>query len=136
MLVLFACNYLSPLHKSSERKNHLKPENLGTVFLLSALRMPIESVTNHRAEIKYLEISPLIYRFGNCIFIFQRSNLISLSEIKSFVSFKNESLLFWTRVHFKGGVNFSEILREFPHKEGVWQIKNFVFLGGGLGKKG
>ena len=33
--------------------------------------------------------------------------VISLLEIKSFVSLKIESLLFWTRVHFKGGVKFS-----------------------------
>ena len=28
-------------------------------------------------------------------------------EIKSFVSLKNESLLFWTRVHFKGAESIS-----------------------------
>ena len=38
--------------------------------------------------------------------------LISLLEIKSFVSLKNESSLFWMRAYFKapplGGVNFEE----------------------------
>ena len=29
--------------------------------------------------------------------------VISFLEIKSFVPLKNESLLFWTRVHFKRG---------------------------------
>ena len=54
-LVLFACKDPSPLYKSSKRKNHLKPENLETLFLLSALKMPIKSVTSYQAEIKYLE---------------------------------------------------------------------------------
>ena len=45
--------------------------------------------------------SLLIFRFQNFIFIFQRSYFITGNKI--FVSLKNESLLFWTRVHFKGG---------------------------------
>ena len=54
----------SQLFKFSKRKNHLKPENLETLFPLSALKMLIKSVTSHQAEIKYLEvISPLIFRF-------------------------------------------------------------------------
>ena len=55
LLVLFACKDPSPLYKSSKRKNHLKPENLETLFLLSALKMPIKSVTSYQTEIKYLE---------------------------------------------------------------------------------
>ena len=48
--------------------------------------------------------SPLIFRFCNCVFIFQHSNVSHLMlEIKSFVSLKNVSFLFWTRVHFKEG---------------------------------
>ena len=39
-------------------------------------------------------------------------------EIKSLVSLKNWSLLFWSRVHFRGGVKFSKILREVAHKGG------------------
>ena len=39
-------------------------------------------------------------------------------EIKSFVSLKNESFLFWTRVHFKGGVKFSKLLIGLIIKEG------------------
>ena len=57
-LVLFACKDPSPLYKSSKRRKHLKdfkPENLETLFQLSALKMPIKSVTSYQAEIKYLE---------------------------------------------------------------------------------
>ena len=55
LLVLFACKDPSPFYKSSKRRNHLIPENLETLFLLSALKMPIKSVTSYHAEIKYLE---------------------------------------------------------------------------------
>ena len=45
-----------PLHcMIFKRRNHLKTENLETLFLLSALQMPIKSVTSYQAEIKYLE---------------------------------------------------------------------------------
>ena len=63
LLVLFACKDPSPFYKSSKRKNHLKPENLETVFLLSALKMPIKSVTSHQAEIKILRRSKLSFDF-------------------------------------------------------------------------
>ena len=36
-------------------RNHLKPENLETPFLLSVLKKPIKSVNSYQAEIKYLE---------------------------------------------------------------------------------
>ena len=85
---------------------YLSVFNLDTVFLLSALKMPIKSVTSHQAEIRYLEEakSPFIFRF--CIELYIHIStfkyvLTSLLEIKSFASIKNESLLFWTRVHFK-----------------------------------
>ena len=55
MLVSFAYKDTSPLCKSSKTRKHLKPENLETLFLLSALKMPIKSVTSYQAEIKYLE---------------------------------------------------------------------------------
>ena len=55
LLVLFACKDISPLYKSSKTRNHIKPENLETLFLLSALKMPIKSATSYHAEIKYLE---------------------------------------------------------------------------------
>ena len=42
-LVLSACKGLSPLYKSSKRRNHLKPDNLETLFPLSASKMPIKS---------------------------------------------------------------------------------------------
>ena len=51
----FTCKDPSSLYKSSNRRNHLKPENLETAFLLSALKMPNKSVTTYQAEIKYLE---------------------------------------------------------------------------------
>ena len=44
-----ACKDPCPLYKSSETRNHLKPENLETFFLLSALKMPIKSVTSYQA---------------------------------------------------------------------------------------
>ena len=55
LLVLFACKDPSSLYKSSKRRNHLKPENLEKLFLLSVLKIPIQSVTSYQAEIKYLE---------------------------------------------------------------------------------
>ena len=37
------------------RTHQLKPENLETLFLLSALKMLIKSVNSYQAEMKYLE---------------------------------------------------------------------------------
>ena len=53
LLVLFACKDPPPLYKSSKKTNHLKHENLETLFLVSALKMPIKSV--YQAKLKYLE---------------------------------------------------------------------------------
>ena len=55
LLVLFACKDPSPLYISSKRRNHLKPENFETLFLLSAFKVLIKSATSYQAEIKYLE---------------------------------------------------------------------------------
>ena len=55
LLVLFACKDPSSLYKSWKRRNHLKPENLGIIFLQSALKVPIKSVTSYQADIKYSE---------------------------------------------------------------------------------
>ena len=66
LLTVLSCisDVFCSFYKSSTTRNHLKPENLETLFLLSALKMLIKSVTSHQAEIKYLEvISPLIFRF-------------------------------------------------------------------------
>ena len=59
-------------------------------------------------------------------------------EIKSFVSLKNESFLFWMRVHFKavwggggGEVKSSKILGGGAHKGGADRFRIF-FLGGGV----
>ena len=50
-------------------------------------------------------------------------------EIIYFVSLKNESFLFCVRVHFKGGVKFSKILREVAQKGkgggGFDRLRNF-----------
>ena len=43
------------LYQSSKRRNHLKPENLETLFLLLALTMPIKPVGSYQTEIKDLE---------------------------------------------------------------------------------
>ena len=39
----------------SKRRNHLKPENLETLFLLSALKVPVKAISCYESEIKYLE---------------------------------------------------------------------------------
>ena len=52
---LFAGKDPCTLYKPSETRNHFKSEILETLFLLSALKMPIESVTSYQPEIKYLE---------------------------------------------------------------------------------
>ena len=57
LLVLFSCKDPSPMYKSSKRRNHLKPENLETLFVPSALKVSIKSVTSYQAEKKYLEES-------------------------------------------------------------------------------
>ena len=54
----------------------------------------------------------------------------SLLEIKSFVSLKNESLLFWTRERFKRGSQVLQNLRR------GWGSDRFINILGGLGKKG
>ena len=49
-LVLFTGKDPSLLYKSSKRRNHLKLDNLEKFFLLSALKIPIKSVTSYQAE--------------------------------------------------------------------------------------
>ena len=68
---------------------------------------------------------------------------MSLLEIKSFVSLKNESLLLWTRVHFKGGG--SQFLQNFEGFAGggggggggggAGRFRIFFFEGGGKIKR-
>ena len=68
---------------------------------------------------------------------------MSLLEIKSFVSLKNESLLLWTRVHFKGGGSqFLQNFEGFAHKRGGGRVGGgsdrfiiFFFEGGWQDKK-
>ena len=61
LLVFFAYKDPSPLYKSSKRRNHLKPKNLETLFLLSALKVLIKSGTSYQAEIKYTMIAPHVF---------------------------------------------------------------------------
>ena len=104
MLVLFSCKDPSPLYKSSKRRNHLKPEYLETLFARHFLcyqhKKYLLCLTSYRAETKYLQE----YKRPNSSFLFRfihistfKFVLISLLEIKSFVSLKNESSLLWTR---------------------------------------
>ena len=70
-----------------------------------------------------------------CCLIETKLNL----EIKSFVSLKNECLLFWMRVlldDFKGGIKFSKILRGVAHKrrQGGGSDRVRIFVGGGGGE--
>ena len=82
----------SSLYKSLKTRNYLKPENLETLFQLSALNLPIMSVTSYQAGIKCLEDAPnslLIFRFCNCIFIFQHANIFLFNVgNKTFCFFK------------------------------------------------
>ena len=50
-------------------------------------------------------------------------------ERKYFVSLKNESFLFWRRVHLQGEVKFSKTLRGVSHKGG--DLTDFEFFWGG-----
>ena len=86
-------------------QNQLKPENLETLFLLSALKMLIKSVSSYQAEIKYLEKTLLWFLDFATMYSYFNVQMcsISLLEIKSFVSLKIEFLLFWTRVQSRGG---------------------------------
>ena len=86
--------------------------------------------------------SPLIFRFCNCVFVFQHSNVSHLMlEIKYFVSLKNVSFLFWTRVHFKEGkLSSPKCWGRVAHKggEGGWGGwgGGGGQVGGGVSKKG
>ena len=143
MLILFACKDPFPLYKSSKTRNHLKRENLERLFLLAALKMPIKSVTSYQAEEKkkifrrHLTLFWFLDFATLCSYLnIEMCSYLTL-EIKSFVSLKNESFFFWTRVHFKGGVKFSKLLRGLIIKEGEVGSDRFkIFLrGGGLGEK-
>ena len=88
--------------------------------------------------------SPLIFRFCNCVFVFQHSNVSHLMlEIKYFVSLKNVSFLFWTRVHFKEGkLSSPKFWGRVAHKgwvRGRWRSGRFIIFfvgeGWGLSKK-
>ena len=40
---------------ASKRRNYLKPENLETLFLLSALKVPVKAISCYESETKYLK---------------------------------------------------------------------------------
>ena len=144
LLVLFACKDSSPLYKPSKTRNHLNPENFETLFLLSALKMPIKSVNSYQEKIKILRKRLTLLWFCNCIFVFQHS-IVFLFNVgnKIFCFFKNWIFPFLEGGTFQGGgrgVKFSKILRGVAHKGGgLTDLEFFIFLGGrggGLGKKG
>ena len=136
MLVLFACKGPSSLHKSSKRRNRLKPKNLETPFLLSALKIPVKSVTSYQAEITYkTRKSPLIFRFCNCIFRFQHWNMSFLMlEIKSFVSLKNECCFLGREDISKGESSSPKFWGVVAHKKRSDRFR--IFFKGWVGKKG
>ena len=116
LLVLFASKDPFPLNKSSKTRNHLKPGNLGTLFLLSALKMPNRHIVCH-IVCHWLPSRSKILRkcltFLGCLdfatvysyFNIQMCSYFKL-EIKSFVSLKNVSFLFRMSVHFRGEVSY------------------------------
>ena len=143
LLVSFACKYPSLQgmiwYESSKRRNHQKPENLETLFLLSALKMPILSqtlATKQKQNTKKPNCT-----FCNCIFIFNVrvcsyfivGNILFLS--------KNESLLFGVRVLiFQEEESSSpQFSRGFTDKGGgggggVKDLDFFFFFWGGGGR--
>ena len=128
-LVLSACKGLSPLYKSSKRRNHLKPDNLEIFFLLLALKMPVKSVTSYQAEIKYLEevklqhSKVLFFIFGN----------------KNFCFFKKMSLCFFGRGYIlRGEQSFpNDFFGGLLKKNAMgWKeaSERFIFFVGGRGQ--
>ena len=92
---LFVCKDPLSLHKPSKRRNHLKPENLETTFLLAALKMPIKFVISNQVEMKYSQVSFDFYILQLYIHISAfKCALFLMLEIKSFVSLKNECCFF------------------------------------------
>ena len=107
MLVLFACKDPFPFFKSSKIRNQLKPENFETLFLLSALKIPIKShqLPNRNKILRrslYTFLWFLDFETVCSYFNAQIHSHFIVGNNKSFVSLKNESFLFRTRVHFKG----------------------------------
>ena len=92
LLVLFACKDPSTLYKSSKRRNHLKTENLETIFLLSALKMPIKS-----------------YKLPKRNKILRRRTLLWFLQL-------------YIHIRTIKCVKFYNSLRGVAHKQGIWQI--------------
>ena len=115
LLVLFACKDPSPLYKSSKRRNHLQPENLETLFLPSALKLPIKSVTSYQAEIKYLEESQLSFDFLDFATVYSYFNVQMCSYFivgnKIFCFFKKCVFAFLDEGTFQEGM--SQFLQNF-----------------------
>ena len=49
------CSYTFLEMVALKRRNHLRPENLETLFLLSALKVPGKAISCYESKIKYLE---------------------------------------------------------------------------------
>ena len=138
LLVSFACKYPSLQgmiwYESSKRRNHQKPENLETLFLLSALKMPILSLTLATKQ-KQNTKKPNC-TFCNCIFIFN-VRVCSYFIVGNIFLSKNESLLFGVRVLiFQEEESSSpQFSRGFTDKGGGGGSDRFriFFLGGGGG---
>ena len=134
---LFVCKDPLSLHKPSKRRNHLKPENLETTFLLAALKMPIKFVISNQVEMKYSQVSFDFYILQLYIHISAfKCALFLMLEIKSFVSLKNECCFFGRGYISREG---SQILQHFETwlliKRGPGRFKVFL-VGRELGKKG
>ena len=48
---------------SKTKRNHRRPENLETLFLLSALKVPVKAISCYESEIKYLEAWAVEFHF-------------------------------------------------------------------------
>ena len=136
MLVLSAFKDPSPLYKSSKRRGHLKPENFETLYLLSALQMPVKSVTSYHAEIKKLRRSLNFLLFLDFANLYSYFNVQMCSYFivgnKIFGFFKKWVFAFLGEGTFQGGGgDSSRILRVVAHKgRGGSGQTDLEFLGG------
>ena len=88
---------------ASKRRKHLKPENLDNLFLLSALKVPIKSVTSCQAEIKYLEEAYLSFDFTTVYSYFNVQICYFIIGNKIFCFFKKLVFAFLDEGTFQGG---------------------------------
>ena len=142
MLVLSAFKDPSPLYKSSKRRGHLKPENFETLYLLSALQMPVKSVTSYHAEIKKLRRSLNFLLFLDFANLYSYFNVQMCSYFivgnKIFGFFKKWVFAFLGEGTFQGGGGGGEIPPQFWGwlliKGGGEGSDGFRIFGGDLGE--